>query len=147
MEFRKILCPIDFSDASRAALRAAVALTQKLGSELTLFHVYHPSGVTLPDGGVALGGPIEMAALASKIDESMKGWQAEARSLGVEAATDTAIGTTHAEIERAAEEGDYDLIVMGTHGRTGLAHVLLGSTAEKVIQRAPCPVLTVRPTW
>jgi nucleotide-binding universal stress UspA family protein len=147
MEFRKILCPIDFSDASRAALRAAVALAQKLGSEITLLHVYQPPGVSLPDGSLALGGPAEMGALAQKVDEAMKEWQAEARSLGSEVASGTAIGTTHAEIERVAEEGDHDLIVMGTHGRTGLAHALLGSTAEKVIQRAPCPVLTVRPTW
>jgi universal stress protein A len=144
MEFRKILCPTDFSDTSRAALATAIALAQKLGSAVTLLHVYQAPGVALPDG-VALGGPEELAMIADHVDASMKTWQAEAQAMGMGVAVETAIGATALEIERVAGEGGYDLIVMGTHGRSGLAKALLGSTTEKVIQKAPCAVLTVRP--
>ena len=63
---------------------------------------------------------------------------------GVRADTLMTVGTTHHEITDCAERIDADLIVIGTHGRTGLAHVLMGSVAEKVVRKAPCPVLTVR---
>jgi len=146
MDFKKILCPIDFSETSRAALRTAVVLGQKLGAQLTLLHVYQPPGVALPDG-IAIGGSQEMATLARHVDDAMKQWKAEAEGLGAAGVSaDTAIGQTHGEIERYAKDGGFDLIVMGTHGRTGLAHALLGSTAEKVVQRAPCAVMTVRPS-
>jgi nucleotide-binding universal stress UspA family protein len=143
MEFRKILCPTDFSDTSRVALATAVSLAQKLGASVTLLHVYQAPGIALPDG-VALGGAEEMATLANQVDASMKSWQAEAQALGLTVGLETAIGATAPEIERIADEGGYDLIVIGTHGRTGLAKALLGSTTEKVVQKAPCAVLTVR---
>lgn len=146
MQFRKILCPTDFSDTSRAALDSAVslALALKLGARVTLLHVYQAPGVALPDG-VALGGAEEMTALANMVDASLRAWQGEAQALGMTVDVETAIGATAPEIDRVASEGHYDLIVMGTHGRTGLAKALLGSTAAKVIQKAPCAVLTVRP--
>jgi nucleotide-binding universal stress UspA family protein len=144
MEWKKILCPTDFSDTSRAALRVAITLAGKLEAELMLFHVYHAPGVTLPDG-LVIGGPEQMLEISREVDQAMQRWLAEAESLGAtRVATSTAIGETHSEIERVAAEGDYDVVVMGTHGRTGLSHALLGSTAEKVMQRCACPVLTIR---
>jgi nucleotide-binding universal stress UspA family protein len=144
MEFRKILCPTDFSDTSRVALEAAVSLAKKLGATVTLLHVYQAPGVALPDG-IALGGAEEMTTIANQVDLSMKAWQVEAQALGMAVGVETAIGPTAPEIDRIAGEGRYDLIVMGTHGRTGLAKALLGSTTAKVVQKAPCAVLTVRP--
>jgi nucleotide-binding universal stress UspA family protein len=145
MDFKKILCPIDFSDTSRAALETAVALAGQLGAELTLLHVYQMPSVTLPDGFMVAGAE-EMARLSRDVDEAMQKWRADAEAQGAtRLRTETAIGATHAEIERIAAAGGYHLVVMGTHGRTGLAHALLGSTAEKVVQRASCPVVTVRP--
>jgi len=121
-----------------------VPLAQKLGASLTLLHVYQAPGLALPDG-LAIGGPEELATVAREVDAAMQRWLTDARALGAaDVKVDTAIGGTAAEIERYAGDGGYDLIVMGTHGRTGLAHALLGSTAEKVVQRAPCAVLTIR---
>jgi|SRR5215831_11011742 len=145
MDFKKILCPIDFSETSRAALRTAVALGGRLGAELVLLHVYQMPSVALPDGFVVAGAE-EMARLGRDVDEGMKTWRADAEAMGAtQVRTETAIGPTAAEIERVASEGGFDIVVMGTHGRTGIAHALLGSTAEKLVRRAPCPVLTVRP--
>ena len=72
-------------------------------------------------------------------------WCERARAAGIDADTRTAFGATPTEICAAADELGADLIVIGTHGRGGLSHALLGSVAEKVVRKAPCPVLTVRP--
>ncbi len=143
-EIRRILCPVDFSETSRAALRWAVELARRFQAELTLFHVYQAPSFTLPDG-VVVGGPEALADLMRQVDDSMNAWKAEAVGLGLESVrTETALGATHPEITRHAREEGYDVICIGTHGRTGLSHVLLGSTAEKIVRHAHCPVLTVR---
>ncbi len=137
----KILCPIDFSDASRGALRYAVDLAQKFGASLTLLHVYQVPGYTLPEGMV-VAGPATLTELAAEVDAALAEWKTEAASLGcADARTATAMGSTHAEIVNAAD--GFDLIVMGTHGRKGIRHALLGSVAEKVVRGARCPVLTL----
>ena len=137
----KILCPIDFSEASRGAIRYAVDLAQKFGAGLTLLHVYHVPGYTFPEGMV-VAGPATLTELASEIDAALGEWKREAESLGAtEVTTATAMGTTPVEIVKAA--AGYDLIVMGTHGRKGIRHALLGSVAEKVVRTALCPVLTL----
>jgi universal stress protein A len=144
-EVRRILCPVDFSDTSRAALAWAVYLSRQLGAGLTLLHVFQAPSLALPDG-VIVGGAELMTDVIRQVDEAMAGWRAEAEELGAtELTTDTALGATHPEITRYAREHGFDLIVLGTHGRTGLTHVLLGSTAEKVVRHAHCAVLTVRP--
>ena len=146
VNLRKVLCPIDFSDTSRVALEYAVDLSTRLGAELTLLHVYQAPGYAMPEGlGVVMAGPEEMAAVVSGVEDQMKQWKADGQTMGAtRIATETALGGTHAEIVRVATVGGHDLIVMGTHGRTGIGHALLGSTAEKVIRHAPCPVLVVQ---
>jgi nucleotide-binding universal stress UspA family protein len=143
---RKVLCPIDFSDTSRLALEYAVDLSLKMGADLTLLHVYQAPGYAMPEGlGVVMAGPEEMAAVVSGVDDLMKQWKADAEALGARVVqTATELGGTPVEIVRVATAGGHDLIVMGTHGRTGIGHALLGSTAERVIRHAPCPVLVVR---
>jgi nucleotide-binding universal stress UspA family protein len=141
IEIRKILCPIDFSDASSRAIRFAVDLAKKFGATLTLLHVYQVPGYTLPEGMV-VAGPATLTELAAEVDAALADWKAEAVGLGcVDTATATAIGSTHAEIIAAAD--GFDLVVMGTHGRKGIRHALLGSVAEKVVRGARCPVLTL----
>jgi nucleotide-binding universal stress UspA family protein len=144
LRLRKILCPVDFSDTSRAALRVAEDLCRQLGGAITLLHVYQAPGYTFPEGMV-VAGPDVLASLVTQVEEALDVWRRDAESAGAHVEKTLAVmGSTHSEIERVAQDGGYDLIVIGTHGRTGLKHVLLGSTAEKVVRTAPCPVLTVR---
>lgn len=141
---RKILVPVDFSDPSRDAMRFACDLAKRYEASVTLLHVYQVPGYALPEGYI-LAGPETVAELMSAIDKGMAGVKREAEAEGVrDVATSVVQGVAFAEIVRAAREGMIDLIVMGTHGRTGLKHALLGSVAEKVLRKAPCPVLTVR---
>jgi len=142
--FRRILCPVDFSPTSFAALRRAARLAGSLGASLTLLHVYHTPGYALPEG-VILPNVNELDRLFSWIDEQLAAWRREARALGADAVvTETAQGAPWQTIVDRAAAGRYDLVVMGTHGHTGLKHVLLGSVTERVVRHASCPVLTVR---
>ncbi len=143
MAFQRILCPVDFSDPSRRALDLAVELAQKFSASLTVLHVYPPPGYVLPEGYVPAG-PEVLAEVELRTRESLEAWQQAAQAAGA-AQVDiaTGIGPAAGEIVHQAREGNFDLVVVGTHGRTGLAHMVLGSTAEKVVRLSPCPVLTV----
>src|SRR5262245_35747303 len=141
---KKILCAVDFSEPSRKALRAAVDLASRFDSELTLLHVYQMPGYAFPEG-VVMAGPEVLNDLVERIDKVLGEWKKECEDRGLSTVkTETAMGIAHVEIVRIAAEGSYDMLVIGTHGRTGLKHALLGSIAERVIRTAPCPVLTVR---
>jgi nucleotide-binding universal stress UspA family protein len=143
---RKILCPVDFSAPSQEALHYAADLAQQFGAELTLLHVYQVPGYAFPEG-VVMAAPEVLADLLASIDRALAEARTEAAGRGAaRVATATAQGAPWTEIVRVAAEGGHDLIVLGTHGRTGIKHALLGSVAERVIRKAPCPVLTVRPT-
>jgi nucleotide-binding universal stress UspA family protein len=140
----KILCPVDFSEPSREAVHYAADLAQQFGSELILLSVYQVPGYALPDG-VLVAGPETLTEIASEVDRQLDAWRREAEQRGAtNVRTDSAMGAPHTEIVRYAADRGIELVVIGTHGRTGLKHVLLGSTAEKVVRTAPCPVLTVR---
>jgi nucleotide-binding universal stress UspA family protein len=145
LEWKKILCPVDFSDASRSALQVASELARRFDGEVTVFHAYPLPGYTLPEGTV-LPATGMLQELAEQTDALLARWKAEAIADGApRVSTGKSVGEPAAEIVAAAEDGKYDAIVVGTHGRTGLAHVLLGSVAERVVRRAPMPVVTVRP--
>jgi nucleotide-binding universal stress UspA family protein len=138
---KKILVPVDFSTLSKKGVDYAVALAKQFGSEVTLFHVTQ-SCVPVAD----IVGP-ETTDLLQRIHEaaetSLAKWHAEL-DRGVASKTVLRFGEPCMEIVRAAKELSIDLIVISTHGRIGLAHTFLGSTAERVIRHAPCPVLVVR---
>jgi nucleotide-binding universal stress UspA family protein len=143
--WKKICCPIDFSDPARAALRTAVELCSSLGAELTLFHSYNLPGYTLPEGSV-VASPRMLQELSDQAEAHLVEWKKIAEGLGASGVkVAKAVGEPALEIVAFAKEGHFDLLVVGTHGRTGLRHALLGSTAERVVRRAPCPVLTVHP--
>ena len=145
LEWKRILCPVDFSDASRSALQVASELARRFDGELTVFHAYPLPGYTLPEGTV-LPATGMLQELAEQTDALLERWKADALKDGApRVGTDKSVGEPAVEIVAAAEEGKYDAIVVGTHGRTGLAHVLLGSVAERVVRRATMPVVTVRP--
>jgi nucleotide-binding universal stress UspA family protein len=144
-EWKRILCPIDFSDASRAALETAADLAKRQGATLWLFHAYPVPGYTFPDGSFVASSKM-LEELAEQARRHLEDWKSIAASLGVaKVETYSAIGEPAHEILTFAADKGIDLVVIGTHGRTGLTHALMGSVAERVVRKAPCPVLTVRP--
>ena len=143
--FSKILHATDYSKASAPALDEAVALAKQNGAELLILHIIDP--VPPYVAGEDIGG----ADLYMKLEESTK-QEAEAsmkklmeklRKLKVNAKSVLLRGTAHEQIVRTAKNRRANLIVIGTHGRTGLSKLLMGSVANKVVSTAHCPVLTV----
>ncbi len=145
-DWKRICCPIDFSDASRAAMEVAADLARRNGAALVLLHAYPIPGYTFPDGSI-VASPKMMQDLADQAERHLEEWRAQAAQLvGAPRVTaEKAIGEPAAEIVSFARSSGVDLLVVGTHGRTGLEHALMGSVAERVVRRAHCPVLTVRP--
>lgn len=144
-EWKRICCPIDFSDASRAAMEVAADLARRFGAELVLLHAYPIPGYTFPDGSV-VASPKMMQELAEQAERHLGEWRSDAERLagGPRVGMEKAVGEPAAEILSYARESGVDLLVLGTHGRTGLEHALMGSVAERVVRKAHCPVLTVR---
>ncbi|MEW6719668.1 MAG: universal stress protein [Thermodesulfobacteriota bacterium] len=142
--FSKILLPSDFSECSAEAARAARRLAGHFGSELLVLHVMDEPAAFDPmfRGEV----PIELlrGRMEAYCSDAMERFVA-AHFQGMPAvATRIVSGVPYREIVRLAREEGTGLIVIGTHGRTGVEHVIFGSTAEKVVRMAPCPVLSVR---
>lgn len=143
LRLKKILVPVDFSDFSAKALKYAARFAEQFGATLVLVHVVEP--VRYPESVLI---PPEMeeanrerlklarASLAEFVKQQVPA--------GIATEALTRLGHPFSEIGTAAKECDVDLIVIATHGHTGLKHLFLGSTAERVVRLAPCPVLTVR---
>jgi nucleotide-binding universal stress UspA family protein len=143
-EIRRVLCPIDFSDFSRHALDHAVAVTRRYRSTLTLLHVCP----LLPVSAFAPGLPIVPVSVPTPGDleallVSMKHFADTEVGASVPMQYEIGEGDAATEILERATATPSDLIVMGTHGRSGFERLLLGSVTEKVIHKATCPVLTV----
>jgi nucleotide-binding universal stress UspA family protein len=142
---KQILCPVDFSDFSDYAMRYAALLALKFEAHLTLLHVVAPILVPLP--GDALAPPMRQADLADIADacrERLTRIAGDFAEKGIAVACQVTSGVPYLEIIRVAEELRADMIVMGTHGRSGLVHLMIGSVAERVVRKAPCAVLTVK---
>jgi nucleotide-binding universal stress UspA family protein len=144
-DWKQILCPIDFSDASRAALEAAAEVAKRYGAKVALFHAYPVPGYTFPDGSFVASSKM-LDELSEQAQRHLEEWKTIAEGLGIaHVEIATSIGEPAHEILAFAKAQKADLLVMGTHGRTGIQHALMGSVAERVVRRATCPVLTVRP--
>jgi universal stress protein A len=142
--FDKILVPVDFSEHSAEALRTAVALGQSYGSTLTLVHVYDPAAYAVPQE-FALFTPMQVERLTREFEDQLTATKDEALKLGAaHVETRLLTGTPAFRIADFAKDAGIDLIVMGTHGRTGARHLFLGSVAERVVRTAPCAVMTVK---
>ena len=145
IDLRRILVPTDFSKSSHSALTYGVAFARKFGAELHLLHVVQDIALFIPEAVLAplpALAPLEQFTTAART--ALERVVREGDWAGVPIHPEVAEGRPSEEIVRFARERTVDLIVMGCHGHTGLAHVLLGSVADKVVRRAPCPVLTVR---
>src|SRR5262245_26546652 len=141
----RILVPTDFSEHAKQAIEYAAAFSQKFEAPLDLLHVYASPVIPVPDGYVIVSAT-ELADLRVRLSEGLDKDKARAESLGaVKVETVLAEGTAWQQIVETAKQRDCDLIAMGTHGRSGLSHLILGSTAEKVVRKAGCAVLTVGP--
>jgi nucleotide-binding universal stress UspA family protein len=140
--FRHILFATDLDDSSAGALQVALDMASSMKAELSVVHVCELGGYTaaaMCEAGGDLASPL--------VDEAQRALERlveRADRDGVHPRAVVKLGAPWHEIVAAAQEQGADLIVMGTHGRRGLAHVLLGSVAEKVVQTSPVPVLTVR---
>ena len=143
IKFKKILCPVDYSDCSAKALRYAAGLALKDSGKLYLMHV-------IDKRVYDYGGPVYEAQLSpdAEVIEHLKeklGESVPKEIRGdIDVETIVTVGVPAQEIVNAADDKEVDVIVMGTHGRTGIAHVVMGSVAENVVRKALCPVLTVR---
>jgi len=142
--FKRILVPVDFSADSAEATRVAADLARRFEATLMLVHVYDPLVYSLPNGFVMVP-QIQTDELFAALRKQL----ADSKRMALDAGAPTAEtallqGFVAGEIAEYAKVGEFDLIVMGTHGRTGVPHFLMGSVAERVVRLAPCPVLTVK---
>ncbi|MFI5305005.1 MAG: universal stress protein [Nitrospiria bacterium] len=140
-EIKRILVPTDFSECSRKALDFACSLAKNYQSKVLILHVIEASVYSLDSSLIPPGDPF---GLRQKLSEMVDQAVSLLEEKGIPAEGECITGVPAIEIIRAVFDKQADLIVMGTHGRTGLAHILLGSTAERVIQRAQCPVMTIK---
>lgn len=143
---RRILVPTDFSETSDAALDYALPLAERLGASLQLLHVLDDPFVTegLSSEAYITEAPPLRTAMLQDAQERLAHRAIPATPGTVRVETEVLFGHGAKTIAEYAANLDMDLIVMGTHGRTGVAHFLLGSVAERLVRTAPCPVLTVR---
>jgi nucleotide-binding universal stress UspA family protein len=141
---KNILVPIDFSDYSKNALRYAVQFAKQFKAKMYLIYVVEPMiyPADFSMGQVAI--PSMDADLQNRADEELKLLAKNFIDPSINSETLIKTGKPFVEINETAKEVDADLIIMATHGHTGVEHLLFGSTAEKVVRKAPCPVLTLR---
>ena len=144
-KIRRILHPTDFSPASRRALEQAIAMARREKAELVIVHVL---SVVVPVVGDGYMSPAAFEEVQSSMrlsgQKQLDAALGRARKAGARARGLLLEGVAPTQIARAAKSQRADVVVMGTHGRTGLTRLLLGSVAERVVGTAPCPVLTVR---
>lgn len=144
LKIKKILVPIDFSDYSKAALRYAVNFTKLFNAEIILIYVVEPV-IYPPDFSM---GQIAIPTVTTEFDDRAKEELKKLAKNEIPSETNVTTilktGKPFVEIIDTASELDVDIIIIATHGHSGVEHILFGSTAEKVVRKAPCPVLTIR---
>ncbi len=141
MEVKKVLIPTDFSELSNETIEKALPFVKKLGASVVFLHVIerldHPDDMTaLFDEGYAY--------LMDRSNALLNDLVIQSKQKGLEASAELMNGTPYHEILRMAEKMGADLIIMGTHGRKGLDHLMMGSQAERVVRLSLCPVTTIR---
>ena len=145
IRLQKILLPTDFSNYSAAATKYACELATKFDAELHILHTLETHLVSTPNFGMGLDLPKYVSESKTAAQKSLTSVLDPAWSAGRTVVKAIVEGSPKAEIIQYARKHNIDLIVLATHGRSGLAHVLMGSVAESVVRTASCPVLTVRP--
>lgn len=146
---KKILVPTDFSEPAANALKYAKALAENFGASLRLLHVIEETSLDYFAWTSPMGAPV-MTSMRGEMEKNVQKRLDEILSAEEKkryfAETTIVVGSPFLEIVRLARAEEIDLIVIGTHGRGPISHMLMGSVAEKVVRKAPCPVLSVRAT-
>ena len=145
MAVQHILVPTDFSAYADQALAYAIALAQALQARLTLLHVFHLSPLSVGEMPPAVL-TATLHEMETNAQQRMQATLARVHHAGLQVDSAIIEGLPFQTILDTAKDKGVDLIIMGTHGRTGLTHVLMGSVAEKILRLAPCPVLVTRKT-
>jgi nucleotide-binding universal stress UspA family protein len=143
LSINRILCAVDFSEPSARALQYALALAERLGAQVDVIHVYEFPNFAVEDGAVELP-PYMQENLAMRLRERLEQFVKEKAGEGPKTTVHLAEGVPYLQIVEVAKQQQADLIVIGTHGRTGLSHMMLGSVAERVVRTSEVPVLTIR---
>lgn len=141
MEIKKVLIPTDFSELSKRAVAEALPIVKKLNASVVFVHVLerldHPDDMTaLFDEGYAY--------LMDRSHALLNDLVIQAKQAGIEAQAELKNGVPHVEIVELAQQKGVDLIIMGTHGRTGFNHLMMGSQTERVLRKAACSVMTIK---
>jgi universal stress protein A len=143
LRLKRILVPTDFSDTSKKAVQYALRFAEQFGCAIALLYVVEPATPLV-------GAPLAVEVFTdedefSMAEKDLAALAAESRSDGVHSVSSfVRVGHAPNEITKAAKDLDVDLIIIGTHGYTSWRHLCIGSTAERVVRTAPCPVLVVR---
>lgn len=141
-KIKKILVPVDLSDVSAKALKVALDLASDMEADVTVFHAVSMSAVSLPVDGVPVFNDEmieeELGTAKKSLSDFLKGIIGSSKIID-----EVCFGEPTSEINNFAEENSFDMIVMGTHGRSGLLHLVMGSVAESVLRHAKVPVLCV----
>ncbi|MDE3057520.1 MAG: universal stress protein [Bacteroidota bacterium] len=140
----KILVPIDFSEYARKALQYAIPFARQFKAKLYLVYVVEPTIYPADFSFGQVGLPNVEAELRTKAEEELKELVEKEIQGEVESEWLVKTGLPFVEIASFAKDENIDLIIVATHGHTGVEHILFGSTAEKIVRKAPCPVLVVR---
>ncbi|MGH8056179.1 MAG: universal stress protein [Candidatus Entotheonellia bacterium] len=146
MDIRHILAPTDFSEASKQAIDYAYALAQTFGAKLSLLYVIEVPVYPGEDVVPSRWWGMSLEELERQARTDLASLLPAADTGKVDIVHLVVTGTPYREIVQTAAAENADLIVMATHGRTGLGHLFIGSVAERAVRTAPCPVLTLRPT-
>lgn len=140
---KHILIPIDFSENSKKALRYAIPLAEQFGASITLINIIEPTVFPSDFGFGQMSFPDVEQELVAKSRTELNGIiESVTTKTKISAVVKT--GIPFVEVTNYADDEQADLIIVATHGRTGVEHILFGSTAEKIIRKAPCPALVVR---
>ncbi len=141
LPIKKILVPTDFTVYSDHAIEYAIMVARNFEAKILLVHVIEPMAYSVTDTIQIID---HYSALKTVAGPILRNLQNKLLKKGLEVDTLLLDGTPYLEIVKRSRQAGIDLIIMGTHGRTGIKHVLMGSVAERVVRMAPCPVLTVR---
>ena len=144
MEFKKILFTTDFSESSQFALPYAIDVATKYKAQLTLVHVIEPIVTPVDFAWGTYNYPDIEKQVNTYAEDSLKKIVDENIPADLQSEVVILYGKPWREVVTYAKENEMDLIVIATHGLSGLSHAIYGSTAEKVIRKSPCPVLTIR---